>query len=324
MLEETRLPFNPLRRSLYTPWELFDGFSPEDATSYATCPDIQTLSYFVKHGKHPARDNGASTLEALHDNCVSQATQDLLRDHSRVVAVMGGHQMVRGTPPYVDVAHLAWELANAGFLLASGGGPGAMEATHLGALFSSHPATELEDAIKQMSAEAALPMDARDLVGADGQINADVAARLHRWIRPAFLLARAISNIPGGCTSLAVPTWLYGYEPTTPFATHIAKYFQNSLREDGLVTLAKQGIVYSEGSAGTVQEIFQDTAQNYYDTLCPMVFLSAPGGNYWADKLPVQPLVEALLGRKPEFQARVLFTSSMSSAVRFLRDTASP
>src|SRR6185295_2615700 len=102
--------------------------------------------------------------------------------------------------------------------------------------------------------------------------------------------------------SLGVPTWLYGHEPTTPLATHIAKYFQNSVREDGLVTIAKSGIVYSEGSAGTVQEIFQDASQNYYgDAFYPMVFLSAPGTDYWSRTLPVRPLIEALLGKKPDY-----------------------
>ncbi len=63
------------------------------------------------------------------------------------------------------------------------------------------------------------------------------------------------------CKSIGIPTWLYGHEPPAPFATHIAKYFANSVREDGLLTIAKHGVIFAPGSAGTTQEIFQDATQ---------------------------------------------------------------
>ncbi len=46
------------------------------------------------------------------------------------------------------------------------------------------------------------------------------------------------------------------------FATQIAKLFQNSVREDGLLSIADAGAAYFEGGFGTVREIFQDLAQN--------------------------------------------------------------
>src|SRR5260370_38022412 len=76
---------------------------------------------------------------------------------------------------------------------------------------------------------------------------------------PAYSLSKTAKG-----ESPALPTWYYGHEPTTPFATHIAKYFQNSIREDGLIALAVHGIVSASGRAGTLQEIFQDTVRNYY------------------------------------------------------------
>jgi predicted Rossmann-fold nucleotide-binding protein len=79
-----------------------------------------------------------------------------------------------------------------------------------------------------------------------------------------------------GGVSLGVPTWVYLDEPTTGFATHIAKYFTNSTRENGLLALARSGVVYAPGGAGTEQEIFTDTAQNsltLYTVRSPMVFL---------------------------------------------------
>ena len=94
---------------------------------------------------------------------------------------------------------------------------------------------------------------------------------------------------------IGVPTWFYGHEPATPFAAHIAKYFDNSIREDGLLTIAKGGVIFAPGSAGTMQEIFQDAAQNHYCThgyASPMVFL---GTDYWTQQLPVYPFLQQLL-----------------------------
>ena len=70
-------------------------------------------------------------------------------------------------------------------------------------------------------------------------------------------------------------TWVYADEPTSAFSTHVAKYFTNSIREDGLLALARAGVVYAPGGAGTAQEIFTDAAQNtntLYEVRSPMVF----------------------------------------------------
>ena len=95
--------------------------------------------------------------------------------------------------------------------------------------------------------------------------------------------------------SLGIPTWLYGHEPSTPLATHIAKYFDNSIREDGILTIARGGIIYTPGSAGTLQEIFQAAVQNHYLTFgyaSPMVFL---GKTFWTEDVPVWPLIMSMM-----------------------------
>ena len=81
---------------------------------------------------------------------------------------------------------------------------------------------------------------------------------------------------PGG-ESLAIPTWVTAGEPISLFASHIAKYFSNSIREDGLLAVATAGIVFAPGGAGTMQEIFQDGAQNAYRLFgrSPMAFLDS-------------------------------------------------
>ena len=78
------------------------------------------------------------------------------------------------------------------------------------------------------------------IVDRRGDINVEMAEKAHAWLKPAFELARLTTQAG---ESLAVPTWHYGHEPSSPFATKIAKYFQNSIREDGLLAIAGQGIV---------------------------------------------------------------------------------
>ena len=92
-----------------------------------------------------------------------------------------------------------------------------------------------------------------------------------------FAAARRVRDrFAPGTENYAIPTWFYGHEPSNLFSTRIAKYFSNSLREDGLLAIALHGIVFAPGSAGTLQEIFQDNAQNKYFSLgyrSPMAFL---------------------------------------------------
>lgn len=159
------------------------------------------------------------------------------------------------------------------------------------------------------------------LVDKSGAINPAIAADLHAWLAPALVIRHEVTAQNRG-VSLGIPTWLYGFEPTTPFATHSGKYFQNSIREDGLVTMGVRGIVFAEGSAGTVQKIFQNAAQNYYKDFYPMVFLSSPapkGEHFWEKTMPVRPLIEALLGAKKGFD-KVLFTDSKEAVVEFLKE----
>ena len=69
---------------------------------------------------------------------------------------------------------------------------------------------------------------------------------------------------------------LYVDEPVNQFATHLAKYFENSIRENGLLAIALGGVVFTPGGSGTAQEIFTDAAQNdytLYGVRSPMIFL---------------------------------------------------
>jgi len=75
---------------------------------------------------------------------------------------------------------------------------------------------------------------------------------------------RAPELIAKPAASVAVPAGWFGHDPGTPLATQIARYFKNSVREDGLVSIGTYGVMFAAGTAGTIQEIFQNTTNNYY------------------------------------------------------------
>ncbi len=271
------VPFNMFPSRLYTAEELYAGYDHRNPHTFEQCYDTRIYKHYIAQGKL-AGDIAETLARSLHDHSVSDALHDLLalHDERRVVAVMGGHSLLRTEETYRKVVHISKQLTELGYLVVTGGGPGAMEAAHLGAWLSGYPTAAIDDALA-MLAHAPSYKD-------------------KEWLETAFSLMEKMPH-KGEYCSIGIPTWFYGHEPATPFATHIAKYFENSIREDVLLTIAKGGIIYSPGSAGTMQEIFQDAAQNHYLTCgyaSPMVFL---GSNYWCNELPVYPLLQGLQGK---------------------------
>ena len=115
--------------------------------------------------------------------------------------------------------------------------------------------------------------------------------------------------------SLGVPTWLYGHEPATPFATHIAKYFDNRTREDSILPISKGGVIYSPGSAGTMQEIFQDAVQSHYLSIgyaSPMVL---HGKEFWTGEMPVNRLMQYLIEKGKYNNLLLSITDSVDEIV---------
>jgi len=274
------LPFEPFRPRLYTPEELYDGFDPARPESYRDTLDARVYAHWQETGGASPPSLLETLARRLHDHAVEDALEEVLEElggPTRVVAVMGGHSLARDDPAYRQVVHLARRLTRGGFVMASGGGPGAMEAANLGAWLAPRP----EDAV-------------------DAAVDALAAAptyRHPRWLAAAFEVRARFPLAPSehaAGASLGIPTWLYGHEPPNAFATHVAKYFANAVREEGLLALARGGVVFSPGSAGTIQEIFQDACQNHYESYgpaSPMVFL---GEEYWTRTKRVYPLLEKL------------------------------
>ena len=313
------LPFQPIRNTVYTAQELFAGYRPEVLGSYATTMDFRSYQWFVKTGRSTPIDPYAAMMRALHDSSVTFDVGAIIAGR-RVVGIMGGHQLPRDSDAYRRIAELGRDLARRDMLVCTGGGPGAMEAGHLGAALSGHQDAELDSAIAVLRAMPKMPTLLR-IVGPDGTADPELVRIAHDWFAPAWEMSQAIVD---PVASISIPTWHYGHEPTSPFATHIAKLFQNSIREDGLLTIARQGIVFTQGSAGTLHEVFQDAEQNFYATgggvFSPMVFLDT---EYWTKTLPVQQLVNALFTTADraivgEFEKLVLVTDDIHEAAEHL------
>ncbi len=260
------LPYNPYRGSLYTPAELKTG-------------DLDTRIYAhqARWRKNPPPPILEALAERIHDHAIDDALNEYLTRHDKVVAVMGGHSLHRDEETYRTVAVVTRALTRAGNLVVTGGGPGAMEAGNLGAWFAPHPDASLDRAISVLA--TAVDYSTQEYLDASAQV---------------------VNDHPNGATSLAIPTWFYGHEPTNDFATDVAKYFSNSIREDGLLKIATHGVVYTPGAAGTVQEVFMDATQNHYavfGVISPMVFLDSA---YWADdRLAAPLLLRQLAGDRP-------------------------
>ncbi|MBR5725076.1 MAG: hypothetical protein IKX62_06880 [Bacteroidales bacterium] len=265
-----------IRKELYDAASLYAGFDPADESSYSACYDGHVYADFIASGKR-SRDLAVTLPRTLHDHSISDALYRFLGQYDpfNVVGVMGGHAMKRSDLPWRNVAYISKRLTEQGKLMVSGGGPGAMEATHFGAWMAGRSDAEFEQAVEM-------------LLVAD-------TFRDKGWLSSAF---RVMERFPQSrFQSLGIPTWLYGHEPSTPFATHIAKYYDNSIREDTILTVAVGGIIFTPGSAGTIQEIFQEAAQDHYKTCevsSPMAFL---GVDFFTKELPVYPFLEDMMAR---------------------------
>jgi predicted Rossmann-fold nucleotide-binding protein len=238
-------------------------------------------------------------VQALHDHALDEALTGWLAGRS-LVGVMGGHALVRGEAAYADAARLG-ALVGRTHTIATGGGPGAMEAANLGGRLAHQPEAALAEALDRLAATPSY----RPSVDA--------------WVATA----RSVTEL-GDSPSLGIPTWFYGHEPSNVFATAIAKYFRNALREAILLQICDAGIVFLPGAAGTVQEVFQDACENYYaaaESVAPMVLV---GLSYWTSTVPVWPLLQSLARGRPMERHVHLVDTVDEAAELFAGGTSAP
>ncbi|RKR89098.1 hypothetical protein BDK92_3435 [Micromonospora pisi] len=333
------LPYSTQPPRLYTPEELLDGFATGGFTGMF---DARVYEHFTAHGGAlpPVRE---ALAQRMHDhgmdNALADATRSWLAVHGpgSVIGVMGGHAVPRGSAAYRLAATLGWELARADRLVVTGGGPGVMEAANLGAYLSARSAEELSAAIDLLA-------EAPDFADHDRYTSAAVRVRAEFGPTPGgpgSTTRLGVTSDGGGIAptqragdeavvadtvgwarrgGLSIPTWLYGHEPANLFAGRIAKYFSNAIREDTLLRLARGGIVFAAGRAGTVQEVFQAATKTFYGTdgaSGAYVFLDRA---FWTETLPVESLLRPLLALTPfgDLTGSIHVTDDVHEAVRLL------
>ena len=275
----TVAPVDVYRSRLYTAEELYD------ATPYADSLDGRAYAW------SQMRASADDTLaQSLHDHAIDEALTEWVR-RKRLVGVMGGHAIQRGDAAYADAARLGHALGDH-HVVATGGGPGAMEAANLGCFLSCQPASALEDAV---SALADVP---------------SFRPSVDDWLRPALAVRSALTHPHD---TLSIPTWHYGHEPSNVFATGIAKYFRNAVREATLLEVCDAGIVFLPGAGGTVQEVFQDACENYYADESSVAEMVLVGADYWTETLPAWPLLRSLAKGRP-MEDRVHLVDAVEAA----------
>lgn len=326
------LEFDAFSPGLYSPDELYDKFDPKNAyTSYKLCRDFLiydsvTREIGVDNQGKPVRveratDVDVTLMRRIHDWSIADALDELLTDvgFDNCVAIMGGHDTPRSSPVYHNTAQLALKLAKKGFCVITGGGPGLMEAANLGAYSAGfeNPDETLAAAIESLT-KTPKESDRYDSP---------------RWLEVGYTTWKAMNEpqSPKKSLNIGIPTWFYGHEPPNVFATAVAKYFENSVREEGLLAVARAGIIYADGNGGTVQEIFQDANQNYYKTYgkrkSPMVLFNTsywnpPSVNYNNPKEKQKPAYLLLhkLATEKQFDDCLLLSDVIDDVVKFIDD----
>ena len=255
-------PFDIYRSYLYSANSLYSGFDPRDESSIENTYDRRVYKHFLQSG------------------VISKNIKETL---SRYL--------------YRQIVFLSKRLTEMGFIMVSGGGAGAMEATHLGAWLAERSDEEVEEALSILKAAPSWQDKG--------------------WLSSAFKVMLKFRQTH--FISLGIPTWLYGHEPATPFATHIAKFFDNSIREDTILSITRGGLIYTPGSAGTIQEIFQAAVPNHYKTYgysSLMVFL---GVDFWRKELPVYPLLEHLVNTGKYSGLRIGITDDIEEVAQTVK-----
>ena len=244
-------PYAVRPERLYTRDDLMRGWRPGD--DHSTTLDGRIYAYVEAHGgRAPDVDEGLA--QRTHDHFIDVALATyLIQSGRQVVGIMGGSSTLAADPNYRRIVDIAAALTRRGYLVVGGGGLGIMEAANLGAYLAERSDEDRAAAVDALT--TVLPR-------ADRAGYMRVADEVRERFAP-------------GAESLAIPTWVIPGEPISQFASHIAKYFSNSIREAGMLAVATAGIVFAPGGAGTLQEIFQDAAQNAYRTYgrAPMAFL---------------------------------------------------
>lgn len=306
---------------LYTSEDLLNGYVAGRPESYVETWDFGQYLYFTKAGGPEPKTLEERIHQATHDAQISHALGEYLNDDekSKLVGIMGGHSLLRTDCAFKVIADIARDLTRHGYQVVTGGGPGAMEAAHFGAYFVGSTESAYSAALAELQAIPRLT-DLSPILNKDGSFAAGQGETIKKgydWLTAALSARRMADGEPG--VSLAIPTWLYGSEPTTPFASAYAKYFQNSIREETLITEGRTGVLYAQGGGGTLREIFQDVELNFYvktaEAFTPMIFVDP--GEFWEKDAVFDSDFEVVVpGIKLDVTIPTVFKMALSFPIR--------
>ena len=145
------VPYDVSVNKLYSAESLYAGYDFEQPDTFQSCYDTQVYQHYLKLGK--SSENMVESLaRSLHDYNVKRCMHEFLKNfpEKKVVAIMGGHALKRADPMYIQIAQISKDMTEKGFLMVSGGGPGAMEATHLGAWLAGYDNDILKSSVEAM------------------------------------------------------------------------------------------------------------------------------------------------------------------------------
>lgn len=286
------LEYEPYRSTLYSPDELMTK------TASAETKDDDIYKKYVAKGK-----SSPNLIEALTrrihdysmDDCLLQLTDEIAA--TGMVCITGGFFQERTDPWFRKTAKMARLLSKDNMFVVTGGGPGIMEAANLGAYLSAYDDSALDIALS-------------------------ILAKAPKWTDKNWQdrSLEVMEMFPEGGRSLGIPTWFYGFEPTNLFASDIAKFFDNSIREGLLMSIAKGGAVFAPGSAGARQEIFMAATQNHFGSIgyhYPMVLFGKE--HYQVDTHVFQLLQEVA---NENYADMLHSTDDPADVARFIRDHA--
>ena len=275
VLPKLNLPYSMFQDKLYSRNSLFNNYDPTNTSSYESTKDHLIYKHFLSSGGNSPNSMHESFARSMHDRAVEESMNKFLQKRissRKFIGIMGGHAISRKDSNYKKTALIAKSLTENGCLIFTGGGPGMMEAAHLGAHFAGRSKEELSAGIEIMQS---------------AQYYQDPL-----WLSKSHEVMEKYPQI-FGFESLGIPTWVYGHEPPNPFPTHIAKFFSVTVRQDGLLSIAKSAVIYSPGSVGTTSEIFQEVQQNHYKNISKsaMIFLDK---EFWTERTQLFPFLEKM------------------------------
>lgn len=288
------IPLNIYKSQLYNPYELLSGY-------YNSLPNVslddKIYEWYEKYKKIDDEKNMLSQFAMnTHDAFIDDALISLIKNigKEKIIGVMGGHSNKRNSIEYKILVKTCRLLTLNGFICMSGGSSGMMEAVHLGALLAYYPEESVDDAINILSQE----INYTDLV---------------KYYNPAINVLNKYPMPKDKVLSIAIPTWNY-YEPTAIFASHIAEYFSNPIREYNLLNFSYGGVLISPGSAGTMAEVFINHANQHYKTLgynAPFVFQNK---YWWTTKNPIFPVISQIANTQ-NYKSRLFLVETPEEVV---------